>query len=314
MEIIKFLEYATKRYVSGTPVMTDAEFDKLADSVNFKTVGASVQHGVEHTSRMYSLQKFYIGEGEYPFSGNCVTTPKLDGAAVALTYFKGSLVRVLTRGDGKRGQDISHLIGSRVFIPLLIDTDEVLVQIIGEVVAPKTIENARNYAAGALNLKDKAEFNERDLSFVAYGISPSSNTTYEEDMDWLLHSGFINVFAPGLDIFPQDGKVVRLSSNKDFEAAGYTSTHPKGAYAIKERKAGVESTLLDVIWQVGKSGVVSPVGLIEPVKVGDAVVSRATLHNIKYINELNLEIGCKVEVVRAGDIIPRIVRRIDTKK
>ena len=72
--------------------------------------------------------------------------------------------------------------------------------------------------------------------------------------------------------------------------------------------------LLDVVWQVGKSGVVSPVAILQPVEVGDALVSRATLHNIEYIRSLNLEIGCSVEVIRSGEIIPRIVRRVDVEK
>ena len=72
--------------------------------------------------------------------------------------------------------------------------------------------------------------------------------------------------------------------------------------------------LLDVVWQVGKSGVVSPVALLDPVEVEGALVGRATLHNIEYIRSLDLEIGCKVEVIRSGDIIPRIVRRVDLQK
>ena len=73
----------------------------------------------------------------------------------------------------------------------------------------------------------------------------------------------------------------------------------------------METTLLDVVWQLGKSGVVSPVAILDPVVVGEATVSRATLHNIEYIRDLDLEIGCKVEVIRSGEIIPRIVRRLD---
>ena len=83
--------------------------------------------------------------------------------------------------------------------------------------------------------------------------------------------------------------------------------------AFKIQKQGVETTLLDVVWQVGKSGVVSPVAVLDPVEIDGANVSRATLHNIQYINDLNLEIGCRVEVIRSGEIIPRIVRRVDEK-
>ena len=92
---------------------------------------------------------------------------------------------------------------------------------------------------------------------------------------------------------------------------GYTSHHPRGAFALKEQQKGVESTLRKVEWQVGKSGVVSPVGIIDPIEIGDATITRATLHNIEYIRSLNLEIGCRVEVIRSGEIIPRILRRVD---
>ena len=80
---------------------------------------------------------------------------------------------------------------------------------------------------------------------------------------------------------------------------------------MKERKQGETTTLLDVVWQVGKSGVVSPVAILEPVKIDGATIQKATLHNIKYIQDLNLEIGCQVEIIRSGDIIPRVVRRIN---
>ena len=309
MNIYPFLDYASKMYYDGSPIISDSEFDALADQYAYSSVGSPVQDGVEHIYRLYSLKKIYLNEEEAPEIGSYIETIKLDGAAVALTYYKGSLIRLLTRGDGERGQDISHLKDS--IFPSSINTNEELVQISGEVVAPKSIENARNYASGALNLKDAAEFSSRDLTFVAYSINPMPTDSFYDDMAYLKDQGFNTVIFSQLGDFPSDGIVRRTDNNKQYEIYGYTSTHPKGAYAIKERQVGVLSTLLDVIWQVGKSGVVSPVGLIEPVKVGDATVSRVTLHNMKYINQLNLEIGCKVEVVRAGDIIPRIVRRVD---
>ena len=114
-------------------------------------------------------------------------------------------------------------------------------------------------------------------------------------------------------VYPTDGEVYRIDSYKDFQSMGHTAHHPRGAFALKEKKEGVVTTLLDVKWQVGKSGVVSPVAILEPVTIGDAIVQKATLHNIDYINSLNLEIGCKVEVIRSGEIIPRILRRVDEK-
>ena len=79
----------------------------------------------------------------------------------------------------------------------------------------------------------------------------------------------------------------------------------------QEIQDGVETTLVDVLWNVGKSGVVAPVAILEPVEVDGATVSRATLHNMAYIESLNLEIGCRVELIRSGEIIPRIVRRVE---
>ena len=111
--------------------------------------------------------------------------------------------------------------------------------------------------------------------------------------------------------YPTDGTVYKLWDGNRFRELGYTSKHPRGAFALKEQAEGVETTLVDVVWQLGKSGVVSPVAILDPILIGDATVSRATLHNIEYIRDLNLEIGCSVEVIRSGEIIPRVVRRLD---
>lgn len=303
-----FLSYAARKYYEGDPLISDAEFDSLAEQFGYEEVGYSTQNGVEHAFRMYSLQKVYEGEDERPFDG--IETPKLDGAAIALTYVNGVLRLALTRGDGKRGQDITHLV-PHLMVPEVIRTKHVVVQITGEVVAPKDIPNARNYAAGALNLKSLDEFSTRNVDFIAYGVSPSLQETWLGDMMAIHSLGFETVISADCDDYPQDGVVVRINDNEKFLRMGYTSHHPRGAYALKTRQEGVITTLLDVVWQVGKSGVVSPVGLLSPVKIGDATVSRATLHNMRYIRELNLEIGCQVEVIRSGEIIPRVVRRTD---
>lgn len=307
---IKFLDYAAKCYYEGHPVISDAEFDTLAEEFGYTSVGASVQDGVEHTTRLFSLQKIYEGEDKPPISGDVVETPKLDGAAISLTYFKGNLVMILTRGDGIRGQDISHLIP---YFPVTksIKTQHRILQVTGEVVAPKTISNARNYAAGALNLKDIEEFKTRNLTFVAYGVAPCLSDTYFEDLGWLNVENFYTVLSEDLEQFPQDGKVFRINGNNEFDKLGSTAQHPRGAYALKTRKAGVVTKLLDVIWQVGRSGVVAPVAILEPITIDSAKISRATLHNIKYINDLNLEIGCDVEIIRSGEIIPRVTRRVN---
>lgn len=304
-----FLDYAARKYYEGEPIIEDAEFDALAEEHGYEYVGAPVGDGVPHTYPLYSLKKCFVGEKQIELAGETVETPKLDGAAVSLLYVGGELKLALTRGDGKRGLDITEKM--RYLVKGRIETSmSAPCQITGEVVAPKHIPNARNYAAGALNLKDINEFRNRTLKFVAYGITPSIWETYSEDMNMLSRWGFITALDNGLEEFPTDGRVFRLNSNAAFEAAGYTSSHPKGAYALKERGEGVQTRLLQVDWQVGRTGQVSPVAILEPVKVGDATVSRATLHNMKYIEELGLEIGCNVEIIRAGEIIPRVVRRV----
>lgn len=304
-----FLAYAAQRYYEGSPILSDEEFDALAEKCGYESVGYSAESGVPHAFRMYSLQKFYAGEKEFPFTG--VWSPKFDGAAISLIYINRELKVALTRGDGVRGQNISHLIPGLPVPRKLAEGFTDLTQITGEIVAPISIPNARNYASGALGLKDVEEFATRTLSFLAYGVQPYVSKTWTEDMDLLHKSGFHTVISfDKPDDFPKDGLVVRVNDYKDFESKGYTSTFPKGAYAIKERKEGVVTKLLSVDWQVGKSGVVSPVAILEPVNIDGATVARATLHNIRYIRELELEIGCSVEVVRSGDIIPRIIRKV----
>ena len=313
---ITFLDYASSKYYAGDPIISDEEFDKLAEYYGYESVGAPVVGDrIAHAFPMWSLQKCYDDEPLICLGGTVATTRKLDGAAVANYYCEGKHFLSLTRGDGKEGLDITDKM--RTLIPQEIhysSMDEPITQITGEVVAPKTIDNARNYAAGALNLKSVDEFRTRDLTFIAYGITPNIYDTWTEDMEKLaLVYGFKTVFTCDphyLDEFPQDGTVFRMNEYARFNEAGYTSKHPRGAFALKERKGGVITKLLDVEWQVGRSGVVSPVAILEPVVIGEATVSRATLHNIKYINELNLDYGCLVEVVRSGEIIPRIVRRV----
>lgn len=264
---------------------------------------------------MYSLQKHYEGEGNRPvLPGTDIdSSPKLDGAAISCLYVNGVLSRVLTRGDGIEGTVVTDKFLTTKLVPHLLDfaTDIPLLQITGELCAPKHVENARNYAAGALNLKDINEFKTRSVEFFAYGVQPTLESSFRQDMKILKQWGFNTVKDPELhNIFPTDGVVHRLNSNKEFYAAGYTAKHPKGAYALKERGTSVETKLLDVIWQTGKSGKVTPVAILEPVLVGDAMVSRATLNNIDFIRALDICIGDIVGVQRAGEIIPQITHKV----
>ena len=305
------LQQASSAYYSGSPIMTDEEFDALARVVNFNEVGTR-EGRTPHAFRLYSLRKIFVGQEKCPFDHDeVIVTPKLDGSAISILYVDGALQRVLTRGDGKCGIDITDKFTYKEIdvnlLPQRLDSyyDEIL-QVTGEIVAPKSVPNSRNYAAGALNLKDVREFLSRDLAFIAYGLEPYGKT-YCEDMEFLQTNDFSTVIDEDWAQFPQDGTVWRLDNNEQFRDLGYTSHHPRGAFALKRQHKGVTTTLLDVEWQVGKSGVVSPVAILEPCTIGEATISRATLHNKSYIEELGLYIGCKVEVIRSGEIIPRIV-------
>jgi len=307
-----YLRKCNEAYANGTPIISDEVYDRLVENTSLADeVGVSTdEQRYKHPFPMYSLQKVFSGEDEEPdwvSSQPHIMTAKLDGAAVSITYLDGELQRALTRGDGKQGLDITEKVS--YLVPRLIKLKG-LVQITGEVVAPKSISNARNYASGSLNLKDINEFQTRDLTFIAYGLQPHFSESWASDLLELSKSGIEVITLSDYGQFPQDGKVVRADNNKYFEQLGYTSHHPRGAFAIKVRQAGVVTKLLDVEWNVGKSGAVSPVAILEPCIIGEATVSRATLHNIGYIEALDLEIGCNVEVIRSGEIIPRIVKRV----
>jgi NAD-dependent DNA ligase len=305
----EFLTKAAKAYYEGTPIISDAEFDILAKETGFNEVGyTDLEYEFKHLYPMYSLQKAFVGENFSPLPptiSDTIVTPKLDGAAVSLGYYDGELVLALTRGDGKKGRNIAskmqHLIPTRI-------PNKGIVQITGEVVAKKSIPNARNYAAGALNLKSQEDFKQREVRFIAYDVQPKTTQYWSTSLAELVY--FDTVLDSNWEEYPQDGVVFRVDSVAEFEELGYTAHHPRGAFALKERAEGVETTLLDVVWQTGKSGVISPVAILDPIKIGEAVITRATLHNIEYIRELNLEIGCRVEVIRSGEIIPRVVRRV----
>lgn len=314
MNIKDYLDAASAAYYAGKPILPDEVFDRLAESAGYQAVGAKQHaHLKKHFYQMHSLQKYYEDEGKRPLQEykDIVSSVKLDGAAISLLYIDGALVQVLTRGDGIEGTDITNkFIARKNLVPLTVPRLDPH-QVIGEIVAPKQIENSRNYAAGALNLKDEAEFCTRAISFFAYGVAPSVDKTYSGDMYLLELEGFDTVFAADLNnVYDCDGIVHRVNDNALFNELGYTAKFPRGAYALKERKEAVETTLLDVEWNTGRSGKVTPTAILEPVMIGDKKVSRATLNNPGFIEALELYIGCTVAVVLGGEIIPTVTHRV----
>lgn len=315
-KLYNFLDKASQAYFYGHPIISDEQFDSLAKSCGYGKVGyESKSNDVPHQWPMYSLQKWYEDDNRpnpLATERNVCITPKLDGAAVSLLYLDGVFVRALTRGDGKHGKDVTDKLARLVPNKIEGDTFDKVTQIVGEVCAPAHIENSRNYAAGSLNLGDLDEWKTRSVEFFAYGVYPYPSWSFTQDLYLLKQSGFNTVFEENLDkIYPTDGLVFRVDSNSRFDELGYTSKHPRGAYAKKTRGSCVETVLLAVEWNVGKTGKVTPVAILEPVMVGDAQVSRATLNNPGFIEALGLEIGDRVGVRRAGEIIPEIVYRVE---
>lgn len=308
-----FLDNASKQYYDGTPIISDSQFDYLADMIGYNRVGAQVcGKTAKHEFRMYSLQKYYNNEGKVPladYTKQKVSTPKLDGAAISALYVGGTLVQVLKRGDGETGEIITDkfIIATRP-LPLSIEYKGKL-QVTGEIAAPKSIPNARNYASGALGLLDALEFAQRDLYFVAYDCAGIDFDYYTQKLDFLHEQGFKTVQDTEFcDNFPQDGVVVRVNLQKDYNELGFTSKHPRGAFAIKQRSNGLGTILRSIIWQTGKSGKVTPVAIFDPISIDGANITRATLNNTGFIKALDLDIGDTVFVERAGGIIPCVIR------
>lgn len=310
-KIKKFLKYAQEQYTLGTPIIPDDVFDHLAKKYDFYEVGATpISNRVRHYKRMYSLQKIFVGENKEPsYTSKKIKSIKLDGNAISLLYVNGILSQGATRGDGIEGEDITDKVLMIDSIPSKLKTTEAIIQITGEVLAAEDVENSRNYVAGALHLKDIEEFKTRKLIFIAYGIEPYIFPNYDDDMVFLQEHNFYTILDSITNKFPTDGTVYRTNSNKEFYSLGFTSKHPRGAYALKDRKdVNTEETILrEVKWQVGKGGKVTPVAIFDEIVIDDAKINRATLHNVGFIEELGLELGDTILITRAGGIIPKVV-------
>jgi DNA ligase (NAD+) len=314
----------SESYHEGEAIMDDATYDKLYTEEKVGYEVASIEKS-KHLCRLYSLKKVFDKESD-PLGGmETVITPKLDGAAISLLYQKHKLVKAITRGDGIQGLDITKQIKYMFsVIPQEIEYGKTLF-LVGEVVAPNTAsDNPRNFVSGVLHTK---EFNQDFIdkiklcAFFAYDAVYIEERHLFEELNYrdlinsLYYMGFDTVLHIGdaVSLFPTDGEVERVSLNQTYSAMGYTATHPRGAVAHKKSSdVSIEETLLlDVTWQVGKGGKITPVGIMEPVNIDGATVSRASLHNSKIIKELDLGINDVVYVTRSGGIIPKIVGKAE---
>lgn len=311
------LTRAWEAYAKGEPFLTDEEFDALALKYNYtKFTEGMLGNKAKHAFPMYSLQKVFDDESSPLPNGETVKSVKLDGAAISLLYEDGILVQALTRGDGIEGEDITNNIYHIETIPKAIPLSGIL-QVTGEIVCSKKIENARNFASGALRTKSLEEFKKEKASkliFIAYGANPFPTDFYNKDMELLEKFGFLSILDSQYcnEFFRTDGTVFRLNSNFLYTSLGYTAKHPRGAYARKlSSDVAIEETvLLEVKWQVGRTGQVTPVAIFEEITIDDAKINRATLHNPGFIKEMDLEIGDVILVTRSGGIIPKVLGKV----
>jgi DNA ligase (NAD+) len=272
---------------------------------------------------------------------------KVDGLAIALHYEQGRLVAAVTRGDGTLGEDVTRNIKTirnlphRLPKPLTLEVrgevyygvaDFAKVNQARERLGEPTFKNPRNAAAGTLRMLDTTQVGERRLNVAVYAlVGESPKATDYETLRWLASLG-LPISAPlqrlkSVDAvaelyadtlarrhtlpFQIDGLVVKVDSLALRERAGFTSKSPRWATALKFGAEQATTTLEDVVPQVGRTGVLTPVAHLAPVELGGTTVSRATLHNYDQIERLDLRLGDRVVLEKGGDIIPKVVA-VDT--
>lgn len=273
---------------------------------------------------------------------------KLDGLAVSLKYEHGKFVQAVTRGDGQTGEDITQNAKTIRNLPLWIAdaADIELLEVRGEVLMPKagferlnrlaeekgekTFANPRNAAAGSLRQLDPSIAASRPLAFYGYSVNqglPENIDTQSGALAWLTELGFTvsavevvanpraaqtyyeSVIESRADLpFEIDGMVIKVNSLALQQQLGFLSREPRWATAYKFPAETVMTRLHTIEWQVGRTGQITPVGKLEPVKVGGVTVSNVTLHNFGEIQRLDVRAGDMVSVHRAGDVIPKVTR------
>lgn len=271
---------------------------------------------------------------------------KIDGLAVSLTYEDGKLVRGATRGDGSVGEDITSNLKTIRSIPLMIEETGKL-EVRGEAYMPKRsfeqlneerkekgeqlFANPRNAAAGSLRQLDPRIAAKRHLDMFAYGYGvwqiPEVGTHsgrleklqklgFKINPHWEICRSideviaFVKKWTEQRSSLPYDidGIVVKVNDIKQQEQLGFTARTPRWAIAYKFPAQEAVTTLIDIELSVGRTGVVTPTAILEPVFVDGSTVSRATLHNEDHIRALDIRIGDRVIIKKAGDIIPQVVR------
>ena len=298
----------------------------------------------EFDARVKRFLRGDLGEVEPTY----VSELKIDGLKIVLTYEKGRLLRAATRGDGSVGEDVTHNIRTIESVPLSLSRridciveGEVWMSAEGlkklnrerEKKGEPLFMNPRNAAAGSIRQLDPKIAASRELDMFIYDLARSSErvpATQAEELAYLQNLGFKTNphFAVAADIdavvrfwekwknkgreqaYWVDGIVVKVNEREYFETLGFTGKAPRGAIAFKFPAEQVTTIVEDIVLQVGRTGVLTPVAHLKAVAVAGTIVSRATLHNEDEINRLDVRIGDTVILQKAGDVIPDIVRTL----
>lgn len=275
---------------------------------------------------------------------------KIDGLSISLTYEKGILLAGATRGDGSVGENITENLKRVKDIPLTLP-EELDITVRGECYMPRSsfdqinqarqengepeFANPRNAAAGTLRQLDTAVVAKRNLAtFLYQEASPSTRDSQEKVLKHLEQLGFVvnpkRILAENIDEiwdfiqevgqerenlpYDIDGVVIKVNDLASQEELGFTVKAPKWAVAYKFPAEEKEAQLLSVDWTVGRTGVVTPTANLTPVQLAGTTVSRATLHNVDYIAEKDIRKDDTVIVYKAGDIIPAVLRVVESKR
>lgn len=377
LELRGLIEHHNKLYyVDAKPEISDREFDRLleelqsletqhpefraADSPTVRVGGRPIEGfaTVTHREPMLSIDNSYSAGDLIEFDrrvrkllgGEPVTYVvelKIDGVAMSLTYTNGLFSVGATRGDGERGDDVTHNLRTFHDVPLKLPETPPLFEARGEVYMTRAdfarnnrrrveegqepAANPRNFAAGSLKLLDPQECRKRRLRFFAYAVGPCEGIevrTHQESLALLRRFGFVvnpNIAAfDSIDAvieycnsweskrhelpYETDGMVIKVDDFAQRRKLGVTSKSPRWVIAYKYAAEQGITRLLSIDIQVGKLGTLTPVANLEPVKLAGTTVSRASLHNADFIEAKDIRIGDTVVVEKAGEIIPYVVR------
>jgi len=328
-----------RAYYAGKPNITDAEYDALEDELRtidpehwaLKRVGADAGT-MAHPSPMLSANKAKDIATVIQWAGQKILIwgYKIDGMSVDIIYVDGIFEKAITRGDGLTGEDITEHAKMMADVPPTIDRMGI-VSVRGEAYIPLSKfspdgehKSPRNLATGTLHSKTPSDVKTRGVHFMAWDIIDDTLNGMKKII-LLKELGFKTADQGPLEItrletlynsiitdrakfdFEMDGLVIKYDRPDDRQSAGETSHHPKWLIALKFPSTETTTIVEKIDWQVGRTGKVTPVATVSPVELAGATITRATLHNAKFVIDNIVTIGATVTIVRSGDVIPKIL-------